>query len=73
MAGSNQVTTNLAQRLGSEQGAAVKEQLLADLARLELSLMKRLAAMVPRSEFPALAASLEATRAAQKVIGNRVA
>jgi hypothetical protein len=57
----------LEERLAGPDGQAVRQQLQSDLAELELRLASRLAAMVPRNEFPALTASLEACRAAQLV------
>lgn len=63
-------TTELEMRLAGPEGRALRDQLQRDLSTLELRLVARLAAMVPRSEFATLAACVEATRTAQRVLGT---
>ena len=60
--------TELEDRLASWEGAALRLRLVAELKATESRLAATLAAMVPRAEFPAFDASIEAVRAAQSVL-----
>ena len=60
--------TELEERLASTEGVALRASLLEQFSQLEIRLVTQLAGMVPRSEFAMLAASINAARAAQKVL-----
>jgi hypothetical protein len=64
--------TELEERLAGTDGIALRRQLITDLAALELRLVNKLAAMVPKPEYEQLTASVEAVRAAQKVLTDWV-
>jgi hypothetical protein len=60
--------TELEDRLARADGEALRLQLLRDLQGLEARLAAQMARMVPKEEFAQLAASVEAVRAARKVV-----
>lgn len=62
--------SELQQQLAGPAGETVRAEVLADLAQLELRLAIEMAKMVPRSEYAAVAASLEAASVAQRVVRN---
>jgi hypothetical protein len=60
--------TELEDRLARADGEALRLQLLRDLQGLEARLAAQMGRMVPKDEFAQLAASVEAVRAARKVV-----
>lgn len=62
--------TELEERLAAADGAALRTELAARLTQTGLRLKHRLAAPLPRDEFAAVNACLQATQAAQTVLGE---
>lgn len=62
--------TELEERLAAAEGATLRAELAGRLAQTESRLKARLSALLPSDEFAAVNACLQATQAAQTVLGQ---
>ena len=64
--------TELEERLAAADGGVLRERLLKEIAAIEVRLAARAAGLVPKDEFASLSTSLQAVRAAHKVLHDWV-
>jgi hypothetical protein len=72
MSNEQRTLTDLEDRLAGEQGAAVRQHLLRDMAALKLRLATRLTRGAGKDDFAAMTATRDAVHAAERVLQNWV-